>query len=152
LQFLATVVHALWNPSGDVAQSPLIGPGDMRLSDEAVRSSFFEQVGEATQYAAVVEADFLSEGAGARVVDERIAEQSPALRRLRVGSRVATTIALFSFGVREGERRGATEQEVIDASLVPGLDGNLVREALVHLRREALLYLHHSDGRYRFET
>lgn len=152
LQFLATVVHALWNPTGDGDAQALIGPGDVRLSDEAVRASFFEQVGEATQYAAVVEADFLSANAGTRAVDERIGRESPALRRLRVGSRVATTIALLSFGAREGEERGALEHDVIEASLVPGIDGNLVRAALNDLRREALLYLHHSGSRYRFET
>lgn len=151
LQFLATVVHALWKPTNDGAQA-LIGPGDVRLSDEAVRASFFEQVGEATQYAAVVEADFLSAKAGTRAVDERIGRESPALRRLRVGTRVATTIALLSFGAREGEERGALEHDVIEASLVPGIDGNLVRAALNDLRREALLYLHHSGSRYRFET
>lgn len=152
LQFLATVVHALWNPVGDGDAQALIGPGDVRLSDESVRASFFEQVGEATQYAAVVEADFLSANAGSQAVDERIGRESPALRRLRVGSRVATTIALLSFGAREGEERGALERDVVDASLVPGLDGNLVRAALTDLRREALLYLHHSGSRYRFET
>ena len=152
LQFLATVVHALWRPKGDAAAQALIGPGDVRLSDEAVRASFFEQVGEATQYAAVVEADFLSANAGTRAVDERIGRESPALLRLRVGSRVATTIALLSFGAREGEERGALEHDVIEASLLPGIDGNLVRAALNDLRREALLYLHHSGSRYRFET
>ena len=120
LQFLATVVHALWNPVGDGGAQALIGPGDVRLSDDAVRASFFEQVGEATQYAAVVEADFLSANAGTRAVDERIGRESPALRRLRVGSRVATAIALLSFGAREGEERGALEHDVIEASLVPG--------------------------------
>jgi hypothetical protein len=152
LQFLATVVHALWNPRGDGDAQALIGPGDVRLSDEAVRASFFEQVGEATQYAAVVEADFLSANAGTRAVDERIGRESPALRRLRVGSRVATTIALLSFGAREGEERGALEHDVIEACLVPGIDGNLVRAALNDLRRDALLYLHYSGSRYRFET
>jgi hypothetical protein len=152
LQFLATVVHALWNPTRDGDAQALIGPGDVRLSDEAVRASFFEQVGEATQYAAVVEADFLSANAGTRSVDERIGRESPALRRLRVGSRVATAIALLSFGAREGQERGALEHDVIGASLVPGIDGNLVRAALDDLRREALLYLHHSGSRYRFET
>jgi len=152
LQFLATTVHALWNPTADVDVQPLIGPGDVRLADEAVRASFFEQVGEATQYAAVVEADFLSAGAGTRTVDERIGRESPGLRRLRVGTRVATAIALLSFGAREGEERGALERELVNASLAPGIDGNLIRAALNDLRREALLYLHQSGRRYRFET
>jgi hypothetical protein len=152
LQFLATVVHALWERRGEAEPQALIGPGDVDLRDEAVQTSFFEQVGEATQYAAVVEADFASGDAGTRTVDDRVGQGSPALRRLRVGTRVATAIALLSFGAREGEERGALEREVIEASLVPGLDGNLVRAALSDLRRETLLYLHYTGRRYRFET
>lgn len=152
LQFLATVVHALWERRGDLEPQPLIGPGDVDLADEPVRTSFFEQVGEANQYAAVVQSDFLGADAGARVVDERIGRVSPALRSLRVGTRVATAIALLSFGAREGEERGALEPEVIEAALVPGLDGNVLRDALHQLRRETLLYLHYTGRRYRFET
>jgi hypothetical protein len=152
LQFLATVVHALWSEKANLSPQGLIGPGDVDLADEAVRTSFFEQVGEATQYAAVVQADFLGPNAGTKTVDERIGRESPALRSLRVGTRVATAIALLSFGAREGEESGALEREVVQACLVPGLDGNLIREALTDMRRETLLYLHHTGRRYRFET
>lgn len=152
LQFLAAVVYALWSRRASHAPQALIGPGDVDLSEDRVRASFFEQVGEATQYAAVVQADFLRPDAGTRIVDERIGRESPALRSLQVGTRVATAIALLSFGAREGEDRGALEREVVQASLVPNLDGNVIREALKDLRRETLLYLHHTGRRYRFET
>jgi len=85
-------------------------------------------------------------------VDERIGRSSPALRALEVGTRIATTIALLSFGAREGEDRGALEREVVEAALVPDLDGNLIRVGLQDLRRETLLYLHYTGRRYRFET
>jgi hypothetical protein len=152
LQFLATVVHALWERRGEGEPQGLIGPGDVGLGDEDVRASFFEQVGQTNQYAAVVEADFLGAGAGTRIIDERVGSGSPALRRLRVGTRVATSIALLSFGAREGEERGALEREVLEATLVPGLDVNLIRSALRDLRAETLLYLHYTGRRYRFET
>jgi hypothetical protein len=151
LQFLATVTHALWTSQAERTAQPLIGPGDVDLSDEATRATFFEQVGEASQYTAVVEADFLNADAGTRVVDERVGREAPALERLRVGTRVATAIALLSFGAREGDERGALEQEVIAASLAPGLDGNVLRSALADLRSETLLYLHYTGRRYRFE-
>lgn len=99
----------------------------------------------------MVEADFLVADAGTRRVDERLGSESPALANLRVGTRVATAIMLMSFGAREGEDRGALEGEVLDATVIPELDGNLVRAALKELRGEALLYLHHSGRRYRFE-
>jgi hypothetical protein len=149
LQFLATVVHALW--SGEGRAGALIGPGDVDFAHEGTRSTFFEQIGEERQYRAVVEADFLAEDAGARLVDERLGSDSPALAQLRVGSRVATAVMLMSFGQREGEDRGALEREVLDATVTPELDGNLVRAALRELRGEALLYLHYTGRRYRFE-
>jgi Protein of unknown function (DUF499) len=151
LQFLATVTHALWSSRAERTPQALISPGDVDLADEATRASFFEQVGEATQYTSVIEADFLSSDAGTRAVDNRLGRDAPALERLRVGTRVGTVIALLSFGAREGDERGALEHEVVAASLVPGLDGNVVRTALGDLRGEALLYLHYTGRRYRFE-
>ncbi len=152
LQFLATVVHKLWVARGERAPQALIGPGDVDLSDEATRMTFLEQVGETSQYSSVIEADFLASDAGTRRVDDRMGREAPAFARLHVGSRVATTIMLLSFGAKEGVERGALEREIIEASLVPGVDGNVVRGVLRDLNEEALLYLHHTGGRYRFEA
>lgn len=151
LQFLATVVHSLWSGDGRGKAGALIGPGDVDLRDERTRAAFFAQVGEEKQYRSVAEADFINPDAGTRRVDERLGRDSPALARLEIGSRVATAIMLMSFGAREGEERGALEREVLEATLTPELDGNLVRSALKELRGEALLYLHHTGRRYRFE-
>jgi hypothetical protein len=152
LQFLATVVHALWAARGDREVQALIGPGDVDLGDEGTRASLLEQVGETDQYTAVLEADFNSGDAGTKAIDTRIGRDSPALERLRVGTRVATAIMLLSFGTKQGEERGAFDREIIEASLIPGLDGNNVREALRDMEKEALLYLHHRNGRYHFDT
>jgi hypothetical protein len=151
LQFLATVVHALWAGRAEREPQPLIGPGDVDLADEGTRMTFLEQVGSTDQYRSVVEADFLTADAGTRRVDERLGRDAPGLERLRVGSRVGTAIMLLSFGAREGADRGALEREVVEASLVPGLDRNVLLSALAAMRSEALLYLHHVGGRYRFE-
>lgn len=151
LQFLATVVHALWAGRAEREPQALIGPGDVDLADEGSRMTFLEQVGETEQYRSVVEADFLGADAGTRRVDERLGRDAPGLARLRVGTRVATTIMLLSFGARQGADRGALEHEVIEASLVPGLDRHVLLTALEAMRGEALLYLHHVAGRYRFE-
>jgi hypothetical protein len=151
LQFLATVVHALWSARSERTPQALIGPGDVDISDEPTRASLLEQVGESTQYTSVIDADFLAGDAGTRSVDDRLGREVATLERLRVGTRVATAIMLLSFGAREGDDRGALERDVIAATLVPGLDGNVLRAALGDLRGEALLYLHHTGRRYRFE-
>ena len=139
LQFLATVVHALWARRAEREPQALIGPGDVDLADEGTRMTFLEQVGETDQYRSVIEADFLAADAGTRVVDERLGHDAPGLERLRVGTRVATSIMLLSFGARQGADRGALEREVIEASLVPGLDRHVLLSALEAMRGEALL-------------
>lgn len=141
LQFLATVVHALWAGRAEREPQALISPGDVDLADEGSRMTFLEQVGETEQYRSVVEADFLAADAGTRRVDQRVGRDAPGLDRLRVGTRVATTIMLLSFGARQGADRGALEREVIEASLVPGLDRHVLLSALEAMRGEALLYL-----------
>jgi hypothetical protein len=151
LQFLATVVHALWAGRAQREPQALIGPGDVDFADEGTRMTFLEQVGETDQYRSVIEADFLAQDAGTRIVDERLGRDAPGLERLRVGTRVATAIMLLSFGAREGVDRGALEREVIEASLVPGLDRHVLLAALEAMRGETLLYLHYVSSRYRFE-
>jgi hypothetical protein len=147
LQFLASSVHALWEKGADAA---LIGPGEIDLSDEATRGSFFSQVGERERYASVLSSDVTSSGSGAAVVDRRIGADSPAIQQLAVGSRVATAIMLYSFGAREGEERGVLESDLVTAVLTPGLDRNVLVAALHDLREEQL-YLHYTGRRYRFE-
>jgi len=70
---------------------------------------------------------------------------------LKVGTRLASAILLYSFGTRNGEDRGVMEQEVTAACLAPGLDRNTIAATLSDLR-EQLLYLHYVGRRYRFET
>ncbi len=147
LQFLACATHALWHAGSAGA---LIGPGDVDLSDEATRGAFFSQVGERERYTSVLDGDIVAEGSGAKVVDRRIGADAPALAQLRVGTRAATAVMLFSFGAREGEERGVLESDLVASALVPGLDRNVVLAALHDLREEEL-YLHYTGRRYRFE-
>lgn len=147
LQFLASAVHALWRRGAD---APLLGPGEIDLSDEATRGAFFSQVGERERYTSVLSSDVTSAGSGAATVDRKLGSDSPAIAQLAVGTRVATAIMLYSFGAREGEDRGVLESDLVGSVLVPGLDRNVVVAALHDLREEEL-YLHYSGRRYRFE-
>lgn len=148
LQFLASVVYALWQ---EEHTSLLISPGDVLLQNEAVRGAFFTQVGERERYSAVIEADLIGRKAKVKIVDNRIAQDSPALSHLKVGSRLTSAILMYSFGAREGEDRGVLEQDVTASCLTPGLDRNIITATLSDLR-ENLLYLHYVGKRYRFET
>lgn len=148
LQFLARTIYALLQ-SGDT--SLLIGPGNIPFQDEGVRGAFFSQVGERERFSSVIEADLIGRKAKVRAVDNRIAQDAPALSLLKPGTRLASAILLYSFGARGGEDRGIVEQEVTAACLAPGLDRNTISATLSDLR-DRLLYLHYVGRRYRFET
>jgi hypothetical protein len=149
LQFLATVVHGLWH--SERAKGALIGPGDPPLDDEHVRGAFFSQIGQPReQYMSVINADVAGSQARAHVVDDRLAADSPRFKELRVGTRVATAIMLFSFGARESEEPGVVEADLVQSLTSPELDRNVLAATISDLR-DQLLYLHHGGRRYRFE-
>jgi len=148
LQFLARVVYSLRKEGSN---SLLIGPGDVLFQDEGVRGAFFSQVGERERFSSVIEADLIGRKAKVKAIDSRIAQDSPALSHLKVGSRLASAILMYSFGARGGEDRGVLEQDMIAACLTPGIDRNVITTTLSDLR-ENLLYLHYVSKRYRFET
>jgi predicted AAA+ superfamily ATPase len=148
LQFLATVVHALWG--SDWQQLPLIAPGDVRFDDERVRGAFFSQVGDREGFTGVLERDLTGANAGVKEIDRRLAADSHRLATLRVGTRVASATMLYSFGGRTDEEKGVLEGELVGALLAPDLDRNLLTTALADLRDE-LLFLHHTGRRYRFD-
>ena len=149
LQFLATVVHALWQ--GDYQALPLISPGDVVFRRRAeCAGTFFSQVGDREGFTGVLERDLTGANAGVKEIDRRLGGDSHRLLRLRVGSRVASATMLYSFGGRTDEERGVLESELVGALLAPDLDRNLLTTALADLR-EQLLFLHHSGRRYRFD-
>lgn len=148
LQFLASVVSASWQQVR--LPRPLIGPGDVPLEDERVQGTFFSQVGERERYSSVLAADLAGPEARSHEADRRIGGASAIYEQLKVGTRAATAIMLYSFGARQGEERGVVEGDLVEALVSPELDRNVVTTALVDLREE-LLYLHHIGRRYRFE-
>jgi Protein of unknown function (DUF499) len=148
LQFLATAINATYSIPGSA--QPLLGPGDVLLEDDGTRNALFAQVGEREHYSSVLAADLIG-GDRAADVDRRMGEASPVLRRLRVGTRVATAAFLYSFGAHQGEDRGVVRDDLIAACLSPDLDRNILTTTL-HELQESLLYLHYVGGRYRFET
>lgn len=148
LQFLASITYALWQAQDN---SWLITPANIPFENDVTRSSFFTQVGERDAYSAVLGADLTGRKAKAKIVDNRITNDAPALSHLKVGTRLASAILMYSFGARSGEDRGVLEQDITAACLAPGLDRTTITAALSDLR-EQLLYLHYVGRRYRFET
>ena len=92
----------------------MIGLGNIPFDDEGVRGAFFSQVGEKERYSSVIAADLIGRKAKVKA-DKRIAQDAPALSLLKVGTRLASAILMYSFGTRNGEDRGVMEQEVTAA-------------------------------------
>lgn len=147
LQFLARVVHEQWRKQERAL--PLIGPGDVALEDDGTRGAFFSQVGT-RQYDGPIAADITGTQSRGREVDRRIGKDAPDLDKLRVGTRLATSALLHSFGARLGAERGVFEEELVQSAAAPGLDLGVLQRALSELRSE-LLYLHSVGRLYRFE-
>ncbi|WP_204104332.1 MULTISPECIES: DUF499 domain-containing protein [Spirulina sp. CCY15215] len=149
LQFLARAIAILWERQDNAW---LITPGDIPIDDPDVKSIFYAQVGERKNaYDAVLSADLTGRTAKVKRVNQRLADNSPHLASLNVGSRLATAILLYSFGAKQGEDRGVEAGEVAAACLSPSLDRTTLTATLSDLRDE-LLYLHYAGRRYRFET
>lgn len=148
LQFLATVIGALWRKPDSAGA--LIGPGDVPLDDVMVRSTFFTQVGEREAMKSVLDSDLLGPTARCRRVDEAIGADVPAYRGYQVGTRLTRALALYSFGAKPGEDRGVLRQELLGAVQMPGLTADVLEGALQQLN-ESLLYIHGSGRRFRFE-
>lgn len=148
LQFLATVIGALWEQHDLTA--PLIGPGDVPLDDMRVRNTFFSQVGEREPMDPVLKADLTGSTARCRRVDDLMGADAPAYRPMLLGTRLTRAIALYSFGAKQGEDRGVTRLDLLPAVQLPGLPADALDVALHHLRT-TLLYIHDAGSRYRFE-
>jgi hypothetical protein len=148
LQFLATVVRALWHSREE--QPALIGPGDVHLDDEQVRGAFFSQVGDREGFMGVLNRDLIGPNAGVREVDRRLGAESRKIANLKVGTRVASAVMLYSFGGRTDEEKGVVESELVASLLGPNLDRNVLTTAIADLRDE-LLFLHSTGRRFRFD-
>ncbi|OKH17690.1 ATP-binding protein [[Limnothrix rosea] IAM M-220] len=148
LQFLARTVSHLWQQHDPLW---LIHPGSIPLEDINTKQAFFSQVGQRDAYDSVISADITGRKAKVNIINNRLANDVPAIANLKIGTRLASAILLYSFGAKSGEDRGVMEQEIVASCLTGNLDRTILTAALSDLRDE-LLYLHYIGKRYRFET
>ena len=152
LRFLAACLHAL---KRNGSARPLLGPGDVPLGD--VRVKLLKELGAQNDYDPVLTADITGPNARAPRIDARMAQETPALARVKPATRLATAILLYSFGGlrREGSGDaemlppGVTESELLAACVGPDLDSITAVATLAELRNTCL-YLHYDGVRYCF--
>src|SRR6202035_2093527 len=102
LRFLAVCLRSAHTAGTSRA---VLGPGEVPLNDPAVRLAFFKEVGQQSDFQAVLEHDLIGSNSRARRIDERRAKEVPTEAIKRPAMRVATAI-LMSFGGlrRDGEK------------------------------------------------
>jgi hypothetical protein len=131
------VVHSLKDRA-----IPYISLADFDLADQEIRRELIKHIGP--EYDAVIAADITGDEAGAKKVD---GEVGPSYRGLRLGTRVATSIFLYSFS--GGVERGTTLGEVKRSATTLSNPASLVAEA-VELLRGWLFYLQQQSGKVFF--
>lgn len=155
LRFLASCLRAAHREGRSRA---VLGPGDIPLHDAEVRLAFFKEVGQQSDFQAVLEHDLVGANARARRIDERRAKEIPAESTRRPATRLAAAILMYSFG---GLRRdsgenaellppGISEADLLGVCVGPDLDSTTAQACLKELK-EQCLYLHFDGVRYCFK-
>lgn len=138
LRLLSLVVHALKE-----RELSYITLADFDLANQEIRRELLKHIGP--EYDSVVAADITGEEAGAKKGD---GELGPSYRGLRLGTRVATSIFLYSFS--GGVERGATLGEVKRSATTTSNPASVVAEAVELLKGHHLFYVQQQSGRYFF--
>ncbi len=155
LRFLAACLRGCHREGKSRA---VLGPGDVPIHDSEVRLAFFKEVGQQSDFQAVLEHDLVGANARAKRIDDRRAKENPTEALRRPAARLATAILMYSFGGlrREGGKEGEvlppgiTEPELLSVCVGPDLDSTTAQACLKELK-EQCLYLHYDGVRYCFK-
>jgi len=153
LRFLAACLRATHREG---RSRSILGPGDVPMHDSEVRLAFFKEVGQQSDFQAVLEHDLIGANARARRIDDRRAKETPAEAGKRHAYRLAVAILMYSFGGlrRDGAKDplppGITEQELLGVCVGPDLDSTTALACLKEMK-EQCLYMHFDGVRYCFK-
>ncbi|MCL4543926.1 MAG: DUF499 domain-containing protein [Chloroflexi bacterium] len=139
LRLLALVIHALRDRN-----VPYLSLADFDLADQEIRRELLKHAGP--EYDSVIAADITGPDAGARRANLAL---GPAYQGLGLGSRVATTIFMYSFS--GGIERGAALGEIKRSATTLDNPSSAAAEAVEQLK-EQLFYVQQQSGRYFFST
>ncbi|MCA1901348.1 MAG: DUF499 domain-containing protein [Candidatus Hydrogenedens sp.] len=139
LRLLALVVGALIKE-----KVPYISVADFPLMKHEVREELLRYCG--SEFNSVIAQDITDYNSGS----ERINRESGSMyKNLKLGTRTATTIFMYSFS--GGEERGATLSEIKRCSTTIGNPSSAVTEAIEQLKNK-LFYIQYHGGKYYFSN
>jgi len=136
LRLLSLVIHSLKEKA-----IPYISLADFNLSVQEIRRELLKHIGQ--EYDSVIAADITGGDAGAKKVDVGLGD---AHKGLKLGSRAATTIFLYSFS---GGEKGANLSEIKRSATTTGNPSSVLAEAVEGLR-EKLFFFRYDGGRAYF--
>ncbi len=137
LRLLSFVIYSLKE-----AAIPYISLADFDLSVQEIRQELLKHIGG--EYDSVIAADITGEDAGAKKVDVGLGD---AYKGLKLGSRAATAVFLYSFS--GGTEKGTNLGEIKRSATTTGNPSSVLTEAVEGLQ-EKLFYLQHESGRSYF--
>lgn len=137
LRLLSLVVHSLIR-----SNLAYIGLGDINLVDQSLRQDLLRHIGP--EFDSVIASDITSSTAGARKVDASLGD---AYKGLKIGSRSATTIFMYSFS--GGTEHGATPTEIKRSATTLSNPSSVISDALDKLK-QSLFYLQSDGLKYMF--
>lgn len=140
LRLLSLLVYAL--RERDLTYVSL---ADFDLANQEIRRELLKHIGP--EYDSVIALDITGKDAGARKVDT---ELGAAYQGLRLGTRVANTLFLYSFS--GGVERGATLSELKRSATTTSNPATAVAEAVEQLKETYLFHLRSESGRYFFTS
>ncbi len=139
LRLLSLVIYSLKN-----SNKPYIALGDIDLGNQEIRQEFIKHIG--VEYNTVIAADITGPEAGSKKVDESLGN---AYQGLRLGTRTATAVFLYSFS--GGREKGATVAEIKRSATTLENPGSVVAEAVEQLKGK-LFYLQSMGDKYFFSN
>jgi hypothetical protein len=117
---------------------------DFDLANQEIRQELLKHIG--SEFNSIIAADIVDVAAGSGKVDLSLGK---AYQGLRLGSRVATTIFLYSFS--GGHERGATLGEIKRSATTIDNPASVVAEAVEQLKGK-LFYLQNIGEKYFFNN
>jgi len=137
LRLLSLVIYSLKDTA-----TPYISLADFDLDDQAIRWELVKHIGQ--PFDSVIAMDITGSDAGAKRIDVALGD---AFRGMRLGTRAATTIFLYSFS--GGIEQGVDLREVKRSATTIDNPASVVAEAVEQLRSK-LTHLQHEDDKYYF--
>lgn len=142
LRLLSLVVHCLMGTNRSY-----ISLADFDLSKQEIRQEFIRHIGE--EYNGIIDVDITGINANSKKIDKLLGS---SYRGLNLGTRVATTIFLYSFS--GGHEYGVTLNEIKRSATNIENTSGVIANAIQELAGESgsLFYIHSKGGKYFFNN